>query len=604
MHSPWNDEVDGLGISPPWIPEGSIFPPEAFETILRHTRAPQVHPIPVTQHNHSLRSITYLCPQPGIRQSMTPEAASAVENSTTCQVPLSTDTDGIAQNDTTQPDSTLPTITVSSSSRVFPVPSVSSQNLLAHVPLAVRRGHKVPTPLCLSPAGHRSSHRKSNQDLYPGIPTPFRGSPSTETPVFQLNHDPSVMSMNLITMCQDLRSRCPPLRPSTPQPVSVFKMASISGGMISISDSESLEEDEWAFARDFLAHLNKAPCSQDAVTVPIEESATRRSDPDASDTNEMDSFSWANTETFSDTIEEDNVAVNEACVGPTPKQKRRTTVIIETPKDAPKTNTRVTLDLSHLPKEHEDGDSRDQHPIPFESPTSAVSFSLDRFSSSTPSRPPSSATMRPPVKGILKGRKSVRFSVVPSMHEYQSDDHPAIETPVTPTFKPIAASHRLPRTSIPYNSKVKLGSPLRQSFLAESPSPEVTLRTYRPRLPKHPAVRAILRESNTSTSPPSPTPSPGLRTPLHPKNDRQSLPVRLKNPSPLGSPKARKSVVVEDIGSPMKLRPALVRKPSIRRMSTVADENNARRENSTPVPSKARSRGSSLRSIFTKFRAS
>ena len=507
----------------------------------------------------------------------------------------------------------LPTITISNSSAMFSVSSTSSQNLCPSVPLAIRRGNKLPAPLFLSQAGHNPPGHENELGLYPGIPTPFRGSPSMSTPVFQLAHDSYVSTMDVRSMCEDLRSRCPPLRPDTPTNI-ITNASEIISDVISDTSDES-EEDEWAFAASLLTKSSETPDkSRDAIAESTADSDILPPEPCPNELGDLDTSrpSWANAEGLADARDEGRSALPDRTAGLTPKQQRRKTVIIETPDSSLRRRNRMTLDLSHLTDDHHDGDddnneTRGQYAIPFETPSSAANFSPDGFSSSTPSRPASSATMRPPVKGILKGRKSVRFSVLPSMHEYPLEEPHLVEQPASPSPKVSLSLPSKSQGSGPYSSKVKLGSPLRQTFVAKSPSPKVSPRGYRSTFPKHPAVRAIIKDSSSnsstasSSSPPS-SPTTARRLPLRIKNDRQSLPTRLSTPSPLGPSKARKTIGLEDIGSPRRLKTAISRKPSSNRVSSAENENSVRRDSATSVLQKTCSR-SSLRSIFTKLRA-
>ncbi|KAI0792172.1 hypothetical protein C8Q75DRAFT_623211 [Abortiporus biennis] len=664
--TPWQDHADDqYTIAPPWIAEGHILPPEAFQAVLRQRRTSRsgADNLPTLMVN----DVNVKGQSPLLMLEKSP-----------LDHPCSTNTEG-------PPSAQLavPSITFSNSvASLLPVSLESSASLSSSVPLAIRRGLKAPAPLNITKKTGNTSD-SSSLGLYPGIPTPFLGSPTSYNPTFQSCDNPKTLNLDLKTICGDLRSRCPPLSPYTEiedeMPLDLKGCPS------------NLDDDDWGFAEEILADFypdfpdqphSGGPCtkSQYSPDSPVNGS----------------SFSWSQTPTLTEnndiTDGRDSVGSHVPFIPDISKQQRRKTVIIET---ASSTNTRrqtrVTLDLSDLSQLSHDSEHQ---PVPLvETPLCRVSFTPGRFSTSTPSRPPSSATMRAPVKGILKEKKCVRFSVLPSMHEYSENNEnqkledaedveedeaqspsgrhfPSPGSKMRSAFRKSAPSERTDM------SGSESGSPTRKSFGGKVQVDVGKSPQYRANFPKHPAVRSIREEKIAappgpviSAGPPggkrksslirrsavTPTPDSNSRPPMKPKNTngRQTYPpangtiIAPKRKSSNVGPQtitqssgagrdSKIQILPSQIGGPKKLKantpilPSLPENspPKTRRSSEMkvikasqADENKARRSVdvvgrssrgrftadpgslSSPNTSPPKNRmGGQLRSILTKLR--
>ncbi|KAJ3523572.1 hypothetical protein NM688_g8706 [Phlebia brevispora] len=219
-----------------WIPEGHILPPETFSQLFRrggNTRADESLGDDSSHDNIQANSLCVEVSYDGHQHHEDdPDRPCATK----------------AINDDSDTALGVPTIMLSNSTAAVALSLESSQSL---APLAVRRGHKVPAPLTLSVS------KNTEDGLYPGIPSPFLGSPSTPDPStkFESSDDPIVSSLDLDAMCQDLRSRCPPLRPDSPFP-SPQHMSFADTSSSAYTDQDS---DEWAFAKEFLDKIGTAP---------------------------------------------------------------------------------------------------------------------------------------------------------------------------------------------------------------------------------------------------------------------------------------------------------------------------------------------------------
>jgi hypothetical protein len=172
-----------------------------------------------------------------------------------------------------------PAIMVSTSTVAMPI-SLSSTGTLAlpeHdlVPLAVRRGCRVPTRLQV---------KKDKEIAYPGVPTPFLGTPSS----YRIDFTPKdVSGMEVEDMVKDLRARCNQfLKPNSVQPHTVPRMkiekfeSSYSGELASISEvsEESEEQDDWAFADDLMQQWGDDPMFGTQLSpIPLSQEVTSRS---------------------------------------------------------------------------------------------------------------------------------------------------------------------------------------------------------------------------------------------------------------------------------------------------------------------------------------
>ncbi|OBZ74057.1 hypothetical protein A0H81_06168 [Grifola frondosa] len=488
---------DAQKIAPPWIPDGSIFPPEAFQAIFRNRRVdgsnlPSKHFLSMTRFGRN--------PVGGF--STVSEEDTLDPRITGLRVP-----DEVAMLTVV-----VPTITISNSTAVLPFSLESSQNL-AHVPLAVRRGQKVPTTLLLKT---KEPEADVGDDPYPGIPTPFLGSPSSYSPTFEFAKSPSTFSMGLDAMCANLMSKCPELRPegpSTPPAEPEGRWATVPCAQYS-ADSD----DEWAFAKELLDQYGASAGLCAELSPPVSPPGDLPYAADPANTADVDSLSWETTPSSSN-----QMGKYEEMSPASLKQLRRKTVIIET-------SERI------LPLPTVDPSSpiygQFDKPVPFETPVDD-SFSPATCLQSTPphSRPSSSASLKP-VRGILKEKKSVRFSTVPSLHEY-----------------PVVQHELSPRVFETSPKRVMQRSPLRQSYSADTAHTASNAHVAN-NTPKHPAARALMRNPKTPSIAQTPTAlsTDQRRTPLRSINTRQSLPTdhSAGTPVPMVPKGARKSVSKAD----------------------------------------------------------
>jgi hypothetical protein len=203
-HTPWCGPEDVAPVV--WVAEGSMFPPEEFRQMLSH-RQPFWN---------------------GVQDKLEP-----------------------------------PTLMVSNSTFMHPIPLESSQNGVPEMPLAVRRGKKVPATLTL----------KSEMEncLYPGIPSAFL-SPSAYSPNPDIARHPDEPS-NLEDMVASLRSRCAPIRGYSTPKTCPFE-GSIAEENLSYEsmEMEDPEEDEWGFANSLTecyGELGFLSLTKESITYPL-----------------------------------------------------------------------------------------------------------------------------------------------------------------------------------------------------------------------------------------------------------------------------------------------------------------------------------------------
>ncbi|KAH8093822.1 hypothetical protein BXZ70DRAFT_949314 [Cristinia sonorae] len=539
-HRPWEDSVtecDAFPL-PPWVPEGSLFPPEALRAILRHRRS-LLHGSSLNVDDSGLLA-ELLYPSNEI-------SSDSIGDCGEVRVLLGADCEDSSANMETgcsldfATPSNMPSIMVSTSTAIVPISLESSQSLVVPAPLAVRRGKELPTPLALA-TSRPLVPTSEDSSLYPGIPTPFLGSPSQYSPTFDYPSNVTTGPMDLDTMCGNLRSICPPLRtpdifpplpPLPPQTIATSQSSDYGVPEIPSVDSES---DDWAVLEDFLTEVsgrpdpgvNKVTGSGTQPLVPLQRASavnlTQQTD---------SSISWDNSATLDEVSTVESRPDPDAKSRSTTRQQRRRTVIIETTDSTERRRTRLTLDLSDLSRgETKLNDDLEEGPQPIpwvNSPPSHFSFSPP--SHSTPhSRPASSATLKPPARGILKAQKNVRFSIIPSMHEYDEDEE------LGDPDKTIAIlDHERSPTPPPGRNSKLMNSPLIQADVI-TPMTEPPTKKNRASFPRHPTVRSMAKQSKTVSPPASPTvPTPVLVAPKTPKTPKQSVrrnPLRAVNANP------------------------------------------------------------------------
>ncbi|THH33326.1 hypothetical protein EUX98_g841 [Antrodiella citrinella] len=573
-HRPWEDTVTDCDAfpRPPWVPEGSMFSPEALRAILHHRRTTLLDSN-INDDSSLLANILY--PSNDV-------SSQSINGCGDIRTHAAVDDSDQKHQDFPSADQVsdvtpldMPSIMVSTSTAVVPISLESSQCLLPPAPLAIRRGKDLPAPLNLTvpgsypPTSDRDNGEKPDTGLYPGIPTPFLGTAKYNA-TFEYPVDDVAISMDLGTMCGNLRSICPPLR--TPDVFPPLPPLPTEGDpydpAVEIPFAEG--SDEWDVLEGFLDDVVELPFPEKDLQsipgktqplVPLQRAT-------ASKTLE-DSVSWDNSVTL-DTVSSPEPAPeveSSKSDAASKRQSRRRTVIIETPGSTERRRTRVTLDLSDLASCEDLVE--EPTPIPWEpSPPSHFSFSPQSFAQSTPhSRPASSATMKPPARGILKVQKNVRFSIIPDMHEYEDDN--SVDADATLA----TLEHERSPTPPPGGR--------RNSKVLSDPADLVTAasdKKNRASFPRHPVARSIAKRAKAaSTSPPakSTVPVPALVTPKTPKtppagvrrnplravNAHKSLPATAVTSPSAKDARGSAGVIKEEIRKPKRLRAALSMQP-------------------------------------------
>ncbi|KAI8996398.1 hypothetical protein BD414DRAFT_455072 [Trametes punicea] len=517
-----------------WISEGSLFSPEVFHTMLRKRLSRAEEDASALHDDRESSDSSPDLKLVGISASSSSASGSLSDD---CLVG-----EGLEEVNAAAP-LLVPTIMISNSTAALPLSLESSHSLHPELPLAVRRGKQLPSALSLDPK--TKSALNNPCDPYPDIPTAFLGSPTTCTPTAEIHHESCESSMGLSAMCADLRSRlpAPPFTPTEPI-ASPYCGPSVGDDVIASpqsSVSSDLDDEEWAFARDLVIdwhagegfRMELSPPPSPAGDLPY------ASDPESPSID--DSFARSQTLVAefignSSTDEDDPVRTPMDV-----KLTRRKTVIIQAPEPSHREKYRSENVHSVVAESAADVLSSELHePVPFETPSSAPTpavasadcdCSCQQPSFSPGSRPSSTASMRP-VRGILKEKKSVRFSTVDFLHEYLSPSH----APAPHSFNDAGAvSHgsdpsrlqpeavvRARRTTL--TSEVRKSSPLRRCYSPTTYAGDTAGRHPRSHsllsgevrdlspfgggsMAKHPAVRAMARRPSAS-SPQTPTPAP------------------------------------------------------------------------------------------------
>ncbi|RPD64113.1 hypothetical protein L226DRAFT_533429 [Lentinus tigrinus ALCF2SS1-7] len=430
----------------------------------------------------------------------------------------------------------VPTITVSNSSAVLPVSLESSQNLHHELPLAVRRGKNPPPALSLCKSA-------INADPYPDIPSAFLGSPSPgcQSPTFRFSSgDPSQFTMGLSAMCNSLKALVPPppFTPTECDPPRPKMKPETRWGMVSSAQLPEVDEDEWAFAQDLVVEWHASRSLRAEISPPPSpagelpyagEVATPITEGFISPVSSPPALSDSPSGESSDGDQPPQTPANV-------KQLRRKTVIIQ----APESDASSSVELEKVGKVQKIDklipsaahrvvellpDDFDQ-PVPFETPawTQAPALAPASVNGVLPtppvSRPFSTSSAKLPVRGILKEKKSVRFSSVPSLHEYSVNDeqHSAREVlseqpdglrPCTLAFR-----RHLEPANHPGDKHASLtAAPLRSSPLRECHSATSSGPDGDSSAPKH---QPYVTSPPTTPLPPTPSSRPGGTMAKHP----------------------------------------------------------------------------------------
>jgi hypothetical protein len=488
-----------------------------------------------------------------------------------------------------------PTLMLSNSNFTIPISLESSPSLASDVPLAVRRGMRVPPPITVMPV--------ARQDLYPGIPSAFL-SPSSYSPNVEPMSYTDDLSMDLEAMVASLRSRCAPFQEFS-TPVS----GSFNSGLEDIpharypmvpSDAD-YEEDEWTFANGWVEpHVQKI--LTDRPTKSTVNALAAMFDQDIFSTvTESVPISHLAKSTYSDSdvspttpdfVENDNL-FNSTLVSKESAQKHR---LVGSEQKGMTHSTTTRPPSSPLP------------------PRPAI------VNASTPKR----------VRGILKSCKSVRFASLPNAGEVSTK---AVEMV---SRKPSSGSSATSSPSSPAGkfTRKTFSSPPRAAPLRSQPSPAVNgaIRSptspSSPRLPKKTTCHIPAKRTATTPASARPISTPTstkaekrktMMTPLPPWNSRPVVvspkkgtqfgvpstvtPAGIKKPSqPLTPYVGRRTLGPAMVSAGKENRPRASSSPAApSRWSVLINENSARRslrdsgapKSRMPVP---------LRNILTRFK--
>ena len=514
-------------------------------------------------------------------------------------------------------DDMVPTIMLSNSTAAMPLPLESAQSVsqLASAPLALaaRRGRAGPPPIPLPSLPVPAS------DIYPGIPTPFKGSPSAYSPKFEFSDPTSDFSMDLEAMCQDLRLRCPPLAP--PSPMFDIRTDPLANTTPVLASSTSAGSDEWDFARELLETHIERPLSSSVGHTPFRPTSsepTECASPEFGTPNSSSDTSWGTDPTLTNSPqlgqqlpsvleeeEEELKPMKPAVTSELPKQQRRRTVIIETPRNSVVGATRpvrMTIDLSHLADEDASAPEPATEEIPFERPPSAAPTTASDVQNIREShiRPISSASMGRPVRSILKTRekKSVRFSELPDKHEYTGErelesifevdglDESDVQD-ITRENTKCNGGRKRAATTPGFKSR-------RKSTAAEANGAEMG-QSKQAGFPKHPAVRSLVRSST-----PTPIVKGGKSGHLSMQADRNIDKAQIGRPRRLtGVPSARSSLPADTGNAKNGLRKKQSKDENSWRKSTFGSPS----EKSPDRPMSMQKSRMPFKSILTKLRS-
>ncbi|KAL1756602.1 hypothetical protein FB107DRAFT_289968 [Schizophyllum commune] len=263
-HSPWGETEDAA--APSWLPEGSVYTPEAFrqalssarsspayQTIFRKARSSApgdgssspTSPTPISPtllrrmsyHPSSFRDALVfereisLKSEAGVKRwsmqvpasTMKPELVDIVVElqklNSFFNDGLTDLNQGVSALDKHKQRVTTPALTVSDSHETIPLPLERVKENTTTL-IANRRGKKAPPALNLK--------RQTPEDTYPGIPTAFLGTPSAYHPELDPRPKREGPAMNINDMISSLRSQCAAISRSPTSEVASSPLASVS----------------------------------------------------------------------------------------------------------------------------------------------------------------------------------------------------------------------------------------------------------------------------------------------------------------------------------------------------------------------------------------
>ena len=296
-HTPWGDIEDSLPTA--WIPEGSIYPPEAFrEAVSKARRTRQVKscweayrtpagsaptPSPASARRAS-------CHPTSFRKALVFEREITLNSDGktkrwSLQVPATTMNpemvdmmlelqdlnsffkDGLEDLDHSvaalgkeKDRFNLPSLVVSNSDFALPISLESSGNLTPGVPLALatRRGKKMLPPL--------SFQQEFDEIPYPSMPTAFLGSPSTYSPKFEFANRSGEPSMDPENMIASLRSQYTSILRSS-HVAEIFEEKQVVKPLNppNFHFVEDIHDNEWSFANGLMDKYGGSPLATELV---------------------------------------------------------------------------------------------------------------------------------------------------------------------------------------------------------------------------------------------------------------------------------------------------------------------------------------------------
>ncbi|KAF8159522.1 hypothetical protein B0H34DRAFT_407690 [Crassisporium funariophilum] len=261
-HSPWGIIQEKPTMR--WIPEGSLYSPEDFSLFLHQARTGQdarVNTSVQSPNKEELMDNGGLF-RPSRCDSMDAELVDMMHELRTIKSYFqgnlhdSRDLDA-CQRSTPNIKHSVPSLVVSNSHRTSPLSLESSRSTSKSnsATLAIRRGRKAPPPLRVK------EEVKSQELLYPGIPTAFLGSPSTYTPKFEnaytVANSAAAPVLEIEDMISNLRLQCSSMALHTPPVDTSWNSRSAIGKSAHDSAGKVDGGDEWAFADSILSDLDR-----------------------------------------------------------------------------------------------------------------------------------------------------------------------------------------------------------------------------------------------------------------------------------------------------------------------------------------------------------
>ena len=285
-------------------------------------------------------------------------------------------------------------------------------------------------------------------------------------------------------------------------------------------------DEEWAFARDLVVewHDSRARCAE--ISPPPSPAGDLAYT--ATSTSPTMGGSCPTGPSSAMSCNHDNADVSEEIQRiPTsnPKQMRRKTVIIQAPDGDFEPALVEKVEKTYSSFADREVDLLPDEPVPFEAPAPATleMQGTDVLTPAPGSRPSSTTSAKLPVRGILKEKKSVRFSAVPSLHEYvvegplcPSDDIAPpcrpISCPGTPSRQDLKSSTSPPRGRASWTTLPFRRSPLREVHSPNDLRSDASTRGSTATTTAAASFPPRLSPAPTGPLPPAPRSAPALRS--------------------------------------------------------------------------------------------